>query len=89
MFAAALDFFTADNASGPWLAQEAFSAFEESYQTAKAALLQAGTGGTVDVATAVDWLAQLSDLRRAVEQGHKAGQLLAALPALPALVPQK
>jgi len=83
VFAAALDFFNADDASGPWLAEEARNAFEDRYQTAKAALLQAGAGGAVDVAAAVDWLAQLSDLRRAVEQGYKAGQHLAALPALP------
>jgi len=83
VFAAALDFFNTDDASGPWLAEEARNAFEDRYQSAKAALLQAGAGGAVDVAAAVDWLAQLSDLRRAVEQGYKAGQHLAALPALP------
>ena len=82
VFTAALDFFASDEAGGPWLAEEARNTFEERYQAAKAALLQAGAGGTVDVAAAVDWLAQLSDLRRAVEQGYKAGQHLAALPAL-------
>jgi hypothetical protein len=29
-----------------------------------------------------DWLSRLSDLRRAVEQGYKASQRLAALPEL-------
>ncbi|HRL98314.1 MAG TPA: Na/Pi symporter [Acidovorax sp.] len=82
VFAAALDFFSSDSADGPWLAEEARNAFEDRYQTAKAALLQAGAGGTVDVAAAVDWLAQISDLRRAVEQGYKAGQHLATLPQL-------
>ena len=82
VFAAALDFFTADNTSGPWLAEEARNVFEDRYQAAKTALLQAGAGGAVDVAATVDWLAQISDLRRAVEQGYKAGQHLAALPAL-------
>ena len=82
VFAAALDFFGSDSADGPWLAEEARNAFEDRYQTAKAALLQAGAGGAVDVAAAVDWLAQISDLRRAVEQGYKAGQHLATLPQL-------
>lgn len=81
VFAAALAFFTTDDASGPWLGEEARNSFEDRYQGAKAALLQAGANGTVEVAAAVDWLAQISDLRRAVEQAHKAGLHLAALPA--------
>jgi len=67
---------------GPWLAGEARAAFEEAYQTAKAALLHAGAGGGVDVNAGYDWLSRLSDLRRAVEQGYKAGQHLATLPQL-------
>lgn len=82
VFSAALGFFTSDDASGPWLTEEARNTFEDRYQAAKAALLQAGAGGAVDVAAAVDWLAQISDLRRAVEQGYKGGQHLAELPEL-------
>ncbi len=69
---------------GEWLVAEARTAFEEAYQTAKAALLHAGAGGAVDVNAVYDWLSRMSDLRRAVEQGFKAIQRLAALPELSA-----
>ena len=92
VFKAALGFFTAADPqseqqqhTGTWLASEARDAFEDSYQAAKAALLHAGAGGAVDVNAVYDWLARLSDLRRAVEQGFKAAQRLAALPDLPPL----
>ncbi|HNI85881.1 MAG TPA: hypothetical protein PLM38_10990, partial [Ottowia sp.] len=89
VFTAAEAFFAAADPEGPqqaqggpWLAGEARAAFEEAYQTAKAALLHAGAGGGVDVNAVYDWLSRLSDLRRAVEQGYKASQRLAALPEL-------
>lgn len=90
VFTAALAFFAAadpqsEPQSGHWLASEARDAFEDSYQTAKAALLREGASGAVDVNAVYDWLARLSDLRRAVEQGFKAAQRLAALPDLPPL----
>ena len=92
VFTSALAFFTvADPQSenqaqtGTWLASEARDAFEDSYQAAKAALLHAGAGGAVDVNAVYDWLARLSDLRRAVEQGVKAAQRLATLPDWPPL----
>jgi len=75
VFTAAEAFFAAADPEGPQQAQEA-------YQTAKAALLHAGAGGGVDVNAVYDWLSRLSDLRRAVEQGYKASQRLAALPEL-------
>ena len=52
---------------------------------AKAGLLQAGAGGTVDVVAVYEHLARLSDLRRAVGQGFKAVQRMAALPELSTL----
>ena len=89
VFTAAEAFFAAADPEGPqqaqggpWLAGEARAAFEEAYQMAKAALLHAGAGGGVDVNAVYDWLSRLSDLRRAVEQGYKASQRLAALPEL-------
>lgn len=72
-------------AGGPWLALEAGDAFEDAYQIAKAGLLQAGAGGTVDVVAVYEHLARLSDLRRAVGQGFKAVQRMAALPELSTL----
>lgn len=80
VFSAALECFTSDEAGGAWLTVEARDTFEQRYQTAKAALLQVGTSGAVEVAAAVDWLAQISDLRRAVEQGYKAAQVLGQMP---------
>ena len=49
-------------------------------------MLHAGAGGAVDVNAVYEWLSRLSDLRRAVEQGFKAIQRLAALPELSARV---
>ena len=72
-------------AGGPWLALEARDTFEDAYQIAKAGLLQAGAGGTVDVVAVYEHLARLSDLRRAVGQGFKAVQRMAALPELSTL----
>jgi phosphate:Na+ symporter len=83
VFAAALDYFEKAGALGLDLAVESRNVFEARYESAKTALLQTGASGLGDMAATVDWLAQLSDLRRAVEQGYKAGQHLAALPALP------
>ena len=68
--------------AGEWLVSEARSVFEAAYQAAKAGLLHAGAGGAVDVNAVYEWLSRLSDLRRAVEQGFKAIQRLAALPEL-------
>lgn len=86
VFIAALAFFkSADPESdarsieGKWLASEARDAFEDTYQTTKAQLLHAGASGQFPVTDVYDWLARLSDLRRAVEQGHKASQRLSAL----------
>ncbi|GAB3354830.1 MULTISPECIES: Na/Pi cotransporter family protein [Giesbergeria] len=94
VFQAALDFFTAADPEGEqqgpgneWLLAEARDSFEDSYQAAKAALLHAGAGGAVEVSAVYDWLARLSDLRRAVEQGYKAAERLARLSDL-APVPQ-
>lgn len=91
VFVAAQGFFVSADPEGPhqgpggeWLVGEARSAFEEAYQTAKAGLLHSGAGGTVDVNAVYEWLSRLSDLRRAVEQGFKATQRLAALPELSA-----
>ena len=72
-------------AGGPWLALEVRDTFEDAYQMAKAGLLQAGAGGTVDVVAVYEHLARLSDLRRAVGQGFKAVQRMAALPELSTL----
>ena len=72
-------------AGGPWLALEARDTFEDAYRIAKAGLLQAGAGGTVDVVAVYEHLARLSDLRRAVGQGFKAVQRMAALPELSTL----
>lgn len=90
VFTAALAFFVAADPQGEpeashWLASEARDAFEDCYQTAKAALLREGASGAVEVNAVYDWLARLSDLRRAVEQGFKAAQRLDALPDLPPL----
>lgn len=86
VFQAAQEFFTTADPDGEqqgpgctWLLTEAHDNFEDSYQAAKAALLHAGAGGAVDVGAVYDWLARLSDLRRAVEQGYKAAQRLARL----------
>lgn len=93
VFTAAQSFFASADPEGPhqgpggeWLVGEARTAFEEAYQTAKAGLLHAGAGGAVDVNAVYEWLSRLSDLRRAVEQGFKAIQRLAALPELSARV---
>ena len=93
VFTAAQSFFASSDPEGPhqgpggeWLVGEARTAFEEAYQTAKAGLLHAGAGGAVDVNAVYEWLSRLSDLRRAVEQGFKAIQRLAALPELSAQV---
>ena len=91
VFIAAQGFFAAADPEGPrqgpagegWVG-EARAAFEAAYQTAKARLLHAGAGGAVDVNAVYEWLSRLSDLRRAVEQGFKAIQRLAALPELSA-----
>ena len=48
----------------------------------KAQLLRMGANGQSHIHTVYDWLARLSDLRRAVEQTDKAVQRLAALPDL-------
>ena len=69
----------ARSAEGKWLASEARDAFEDTYQATKARLLHAGAGGHFQVTEVYDWLARLSDLRRAVEQGHKASQRLSAM----------
>ncbi|MDX9842739.1 MAG: Na/Pi symporter [Aquabacterium sp.] len=86
VFLAALAFFKAADpesearsAEGKWLASEARDAFEDTYQATKAHLLHAGAGGQFQVTEVYDWLARLSDLRRAVEQGHKASQRLSAM----------
>ncbi|GBG01688.1 hypothetical protein AZSI13_10150 [Azospira sp. I13] len=88
VFAAARDFFiAADPETGEapdsiaLRADEARNGFEDIYQATKARLLNAGTAGA-DVNAMYDWLACLSDVRRAVAQGHKASQRLASLPEL-------
>ncbi len=93
VFTAAQSFFASADPEGPhqgpggeWVVGEARTAFEEAYQRAKAGLLHAGAGGAVDVNAVYEWLSRLSDLRRAVEQGFKAIQRLAALPELSAQV---
>lgn len=89
VFLAALAFFKAADpenearsAEGKWLASEARDTFEESYQITKANLLHSAASGAFAVTEVCDWLARLSDLRRAVEQGHKASQRLSALAEL-------
>ena len=47
--------------------------------------MDAGRPGTVDVVAVYEHLARLSDLRRAVGQGFKAVQRMAALPELSTL----
>lgn len=86
VFAAAGAFFAAaDPESGEapesiaLAAGEARNAFEDIYQRTKAGLLQAGTAGA-DINAMYDWLACLSDVRRAVAQGYKATQRAASLP---------
>ena len=69
----------ARSVEGKWLASEARDRFEDTYQATKAGLLQAGASGQFPVTEVYDWLARLSDVRRAVEQGHKASQRLSAL----------
>ena len=64
------------------LASEARERFETTYQNVKAQLLRMGANGQSHIHTVYDWLARLSDLRRAVEQTDKAVQRLAALPDL-------
>ena len=94
VFTAALAFFTAADPApeggqslpaGTLLADAAHQDFETAYQIVKAALLHAGAGGAADVTGVYEWLARMSDLRRAVEQGHKAIHRMAALPELSAL----
>ena len=83
--AAALAFFeTADPQAGaaPAAIDAARAAFDTAYEDAKLALLRAGAQGALDVAAVHGWVGQLGDLRRAVEQGHKAAARLAALPPL-------
>jgi phosphate:Na+ symporter len=86
VFLSALAFFRAADpesdarsVEGKWLASEARDAFEDTYQATKARLLHAGAGGHFQVSEVYDWLARLSDLRRAVEQGYKASQRLSAM----------
>lgn len=95
VFCAAQAFFAAADPEGEqpgpgntWLLTEAREQFEDNYQAAKAALLHAGAGGGVDVGAVYDWLARLSDLRRAVEQGYKAAQRLAHLSGLSPVPPE-
>lgn len=64
------------------LAHEARERFEVTYQNTKAQLLRAGASGHSQIHTVYDWLARLSDLRRAVEQADKAIQRMATLPDL-------
>lgn len=83
--AEALAFFEkADPQSGTALpALEAARAkFDAAYEDAKTALLRTVARGALEIATGHEWVAQLGDLRRAVEQGHKAAARLAALPPL-------
>ena len=86
VFISALAFFKsadpesdARSTEDKWVASEAHEAFEDVYQATKANLLHVGASGQFDVTEVYDWLARLSDLRRAVEQGHKATQRLSAL----------
>ncbi len=95
VFCAAQAFFAAadpeaeqPSPGNTWLLSEAREQFEDNYQAAKAALLHAGAGGGVDVGVVYDWLARLSDLRRAVEQGYKAAQRLAHLSGLTPVPPE-
>ena len=64
---------------GKWLSSEARDRFEETYQSTKAKLLQSAATGHLPVTEVYEWLARLSDLRRAVEQGHKASQRLSGM----------
>ena len=56
--------------------------FDAAYEAAKAAVLRAGAQGLLEVTAVHEWTGLLGDLRRAVEQAHKAAQHLAALPRL-------
>ena len=60
----------------------AHAIFDAAYEDAKAALLRAGALGQLEVATVHEWAGLLGDVRRAVEQGHKAATRLALLPPL-------
>jgi phosphate:Na+ symporter len=64
------------------LVREMLAEFETSYQQGKADLLRIGAAGQANTHQVYDWLARLSDLRRAAEQGSKGIQALAALPDL-------
>jgi phosphate:Na+ symporter len=83
--AAALTFFQAADPSADASGQAIDSArvaFNAAYENAKLALLRAGVHGELDVAAVHEWVGQLGDLRRAVQQAHKAADRLAALPPL-------
>ena len=60
----------------------AHAIFDATYEDAKAALLRAGALGQLEVAAVHEWAGLLGDMRRAVEQGHKAAARLAMLPPL-------
>lgn len=90
--AAALGFFAAadpqaatpEGAAGdtPAAVDAAQARFDAAYEDAKADLLRAGASGRLEVAAVHEWAGLLGDLRRAVQQGHKAATRLAALPPL-------
>ena len=83
--AAALAFFeAADPQAGNALAliDTVRADFDTAYEDVKVSLLRSGVQGTLDMAALHEWVGQLGDLRRAVEQGHKAATRLAALPPL-------
>lgn len=83
-FTAALDFFAAADPKAHDLDQvnTAQAVFDAAYEAAKAAVLRAGAQGLLEVTAVHEWTGLLGDLRRAVEQAHKAAQHLAALPRL-------
>lgn len=82
-FTAALDFFAAaDPQAHLDQVNTAHAVFDAAYEAAKAAVLRAGALGLLEVASVHEWTGLLGDLRRAVEQAHKAAQHLAALPRL-------
>jgi len=83
-FTAAQDFFAAADPKAHDLDQvnTAHAVFDAAYEAAKAAVLRAGAQGLLEVTAVHEWTGLLGDLRRAVEQAHKAAQHLAALPRL-------
>lgn len=64
---------------------DARARFDAAYESGKGALLRAGAQGLLHVSTVQEWAGQLGDLRRAVEQAHKAATRLATLAPLPPL----